>query len=322
MNRNVIGHGQITSFLDRAWTNGKLAHAYLLTGPDGVGKATLARWFVGRVLGAERPEIHPDFLLVERGDDPKTGKPRKDIALEQVQHLVGWLSLGAMGSGWKAVVLEGAQHLNKESGNALLKSLEEPKEKTVLLLTADSADSVLPTVRSRCQIVALGRVPEEAIAEAMRAAGATDEDAQLLARLSSGCPGRALTYFNEPDRLAAMLDQRNRLLDALEAGLADRWLALESNVPEKLPFNEATDRARETLALLAELLQDALFAANGCPELVTHLDVRERIAAWASRVGSSRIAATLEALEESRRMLSENVAGRVALGCLAAATAK
>src|SRR5512142_710949 len=145
----IIGNGNVAEFLDRAVRTDRLAHAYLFVGPDRVGKATTARRFAASLLGVANPETHPDFCAVGREADAKTGKPHAGIVLEQVHALTGRLALGAMMNGWKACVLDGAHLLNKESANALLKTLEEPRPKTVLLLTADGAERVMATIRSR-----------------------------------------------------------------------------------------------------------------------------------------------------------------------------
>ena len=195
----IIGHGEILDFLASAWERGQLAHAYLLTGPTGVGKAEVARWLARKVLGTDNLEAHPDFSSVERGANAKTGKLQNAIVIDQIHELRGRLSLGSMMGGWKVAVLEGAERLNEAAANALLKTLEEPHAKTVLILTADTNESVMPTVRSRCQTVILNRVSRTEIAAGLAERGIDPPKADLAARLSGGCPGRALALATDRD---------------------------------------------------------------------------------------------------------------------------
>src|SRR5690606_14237292 len=138
---------------------------------------------------------HPDFTFVERERDAKTGKPHAFINIEQVQALTARLSMGSMMGGWRVAIVDCAHVLNESSANALLKRLEEPHEKTVLFLTAHSADQVMQTIRSRCQVLRFGRVATLEIVDVLKQAGADADTAQLYARLADGRPGIALGYL-------------------------------------------------------------------------------------------------------------------------------
>jgi len=322
----LIGHGSIAAFFDRVIAADRLVHAYLFIGPEQVGKSALARVLAGKVLGSAVPlERHPDFLTVERGRDAKSGKLHADIVLDQIHSLRGWLSRGAFmagreadgATGWKVVVLDGAQYLNKESANALLKSLEEPKDKTLIILLTETADGVFPTIRSRCQIVSFGRVRAEVIARALSAVGVDQRRAELLARLSGGCPGRALEYLRDDGAYKEMLARREVLMGLIEAGISERWSALERSLPAKLPFNETVAQSRKLLDLLSELLRDGLLLACGRGGSLTHDDLRGRLEPWAARVGRARIAAALQELNDARKLLDENVNPRAVMENLA-----
>jgi len=314
----IIGHGRILSFLEKAVRGDRLAHAYLFVGPEHVGKMAVARQLAAAVLGAETPlDRHPDFLVVGRGCDAKTGKLHADIVLDQVHVLRGWLARGSMMGGWKAVVIDGAQFLNKEAANALLKNLEEPRERTLIILLSEAADDTFPTIRSRCQIMTFGRVATAEISRALVAQGLQAEKAELWARLAAGCPGKALAFARDPEAFRSMAARRELLLNLPEAEITDRWAILERSVPAKLPFNEAVLRASETLDLLAELLRDALLAAHGRQDRLTHIDVQERLAAWPAKLGAKKIGAVLQEISDAKRLLAENVNPRAVLESLA-----
>lgn len=304
----LIGHDRLIAFFRQATKRDRLAHAYLLVGPESVGKAALAKDFAAQLLGETAPERHPDFILVERGRDPKTGKLHGDIVLAQVQALRARLSLGALLAGWKVCLIDGADCLNTESANALLKTLEEPTAKTLLLLTAESRDGVMPTVRSRCQEIRCGRVPTQAIQAGLEASGAASAQAALAARLADGRPGRAITYLSQPMALDALLELRQALLRLAQVGIAERWSLAEKLIPAKLPFQETVERVAAVLDLSAELIRDALrTATDPAADRLIHADIRADIAAWATKAGRPRLIQALAQTIESKKMLADNV---------------
>jgi DNA polymerase-3 subunit delta' len=314
----LIGHGGVLEYLRASHKRGRLAHAYLLVGPASVGKTTLAREFAALLLNSQGSlETHPDAFIVERGRDPKTGKLRGGIVLEQVQTLCGKLAMGAFLSGWKVCIMDGADLLGTEAANALLKSLEEPRPKTMLLLTAESADGVMPTIRSRCQVLPVNRVSAAAIAAGLEACGVPADRGRLLARLADGRPGLALTYARDPEALERMEAHRAAVLGLFEVRVAERWRLLDGLLPAKLPFQETVDRGYDILGMAGELLRDALLAACGRGDTVVHDDVAGRTAAVGRRLGPKGVVSAGHALVESRRMLGENVNPRAALDAFA-----
>lgn len=310
----VIGHGKIIELLSRSLERGRLAHAYLFVGPTHIGKMTLARAFAESLLGGSVPLIqHPDFFFVERGEDPKTGKMRNGIVLDQIRELRTRLSMGAMMDGWKAVVLDDAHLMNTESANALLKNLEEPHDRTLLLLLADSAELVLPTIRSRCQVVQFSRVRTDKIAQALVTQGVAESDASLWARLADGCPGKAVAYARERGHLDEMMALRDVVLQIPAMPLADRVMSLDTLLPQKASFIESGIIVHNVLDVFAELLRDAVLLMYGQDQRVVHIDVRARVQEWCDLLGHARAVAALQAIVQTRRMVDDSVNPRAAL---------
>lgn len=186
----------------------RLHHAWLITGPRGVGKATLA-WQIGRWLladgDAKSLTVPPDdpvarrmaalseprLHLVRRGFDQKTGRLRAEIGVDDIRALLSFFHLSAAEGGRRVAIVDAADELNGAASNALLKILEEPPAGGVILLIAHQPARLLPTIRSRCRELRLAPLPPEEM-QRVFAALEIDGDAQALAALSGGSAGEAL----------------------------------------------------------------------------------------------------------------------------------
>lgn len=213
------------AFLD-AFTSGRLHHGWLITGPRGVGKATLA-WQIARFLlatpapgaddglfGAPPPPeslaIPPDhpvatrllagsepgFYHIPRRVNPDTGRLRPMIVAEDVRELNRFLQLSATEGGARVVLIDSADEMNVQAANALLKMLEEPPARTTILMVSHQPARLLPTIRSRCRELRLGALSPEDMAEALTQAGAETDRPEALAALAAGSVGEALRLGN------------------------------------------------------------------------------------------------------------------------------
>jgi len=310
--KNLIGHGAVFALFERAFQNDRLSHAYLITGPQEVGKAEFALKLAQMVLGEGRAlEAHPDYLWVERGDDPKTGKARAIIALDQIHDVRGKLSRKSMLGGWQSAIIKDAHLMNSAAANALLKTLEEPQPQTLILLTAHDAESVMPTVRSRCQEIRLNRVTRTEIEQALAERGVLKAQAGLLSRLADGCPQRAVRLAENAGELERLRELRDSALAMVGSDYAARWKTVEDLLPKKHAFQEAGARAQEFLDVIAELLRDALLIRNGQEDRIIHVDVIDGLRKLANT--EHELAYVLEDLYRARRLVRENVNPRNAL---------
>jgi DNA polymerase-3 subunit delta' len=290
-NPDLVGHAGAEARLKNAFARGRLAHAWLIAGPRGIGKATLAYRFARYVLAHSSaraepaPESslfgppeekkaeeglyldpahpvfrrvaaggHADMFTVEPAFDEKKGARRTEIVVDDVRGVGEFLALTPAEGGWRVVVVDSADDMNRNAANAILKVLEEPPARALLLLVSHNPGALLPTIRSRCQRLALAPLGE---GDAARVIGGlmpslSEAEAVELARLAEGSPGRALELASE-DGLA-LQQELGGLLDALPAldGVAlQRFGDKVGRSGAEAAFRIATDILRRRLNGLA-----------------------------------------------------------------------
>jgi DNA polymerase-3 subunit delta' len=266
-NHLLLGHKAAEATILDALRTGRLHHAWLITGPDGVGKATLAFRFARRLLaGVPATETlaldpahpafrrvaagsHADLLTVELGVNEKTGRQRTQIIVDDARKIGGFMSLTPAEGGWRVVVVDGAEDLNASAANAILKVLEEPPARAMLILCCAAPGRLLPTIRSRCRRLRLDPLDDAAMAELLvgylpELSG--DERLRLMT-LAEGSPGRALKLAEaEGLKIAALVDEVLAALPDLPAtrayALADTLLRGETG------FSTFMDMLRSGLA--------------------------------------------------------------------------
>ena len=230
-NPDFLGHEAVEKALLADYLSGRLPHALILAGPPGIGKATLAfrlaRFLLsqaeqgGGLFGDVAPPTslyvapthpvfrrvaasgHADLVTIEREFDEKKGRLKTEISVEAVRRIHPFLQLTAAEGGWRAVIVDSAEYLNASSQNALLKILEEPPKKTVIILTTSQPGSFLPTIRSRCRMINMDPLSEKALGTLLdkMAPGLAMEEKTILCRLAEGSIGRAL-QFSQDDGVA------------------------------------------------------------------------------------------------------------------------
>lgn len=252
----LIGHAQAERFLLQTYESGRLHHAWLIGGPRGIGKATLAYRFARFLLsGRKRPDslhvdpedpafrrvaarAHPDLFVVEREMNLQTGRLKTETGVDVARLATGFFSRSAGESGWRICIVDPADDLNEEAANALLKILEEPPARSVFLLVAHRPGILLGTIRSRCVRMSLNPLQTDEVVEVLRKIMGEEappaKDLELAAELSGGSAGRALELlgsegtrtFAEFNTLAAQLPRLDRrqalaLADKLQIRAAD-----------------------------------------------------------------------------------------------------
>lgn len=211
---DVIGHGSVVELLRSELDHP--AQAYLLVGPQSVGKEFVALRFAAGLLGGETDERARRLALMKAHPDLRVLEPEgaTSLGVDQAREVVSRASLAPVEASRSVFLFPDAGSMTEQAANALLKTLEEPTAQVVFLLVAESEDDFPPTVASRCRSVHMGRVPLPDIVEALTERGLSEDDASGVAVVSGGRPGLALALMSQPE----------------VARFRDMWLAIPGQV--------------------------------------------------------------------------------------------
>lgn len=321
MTWNVVGHTWAIRALQRDLALGRPAHAYLFAGPAGIGKRTLALAFAqalncaappapGEACGACRPcrqiaaRTHPDlFVLLPQ----EPGKPIKVEAAREMMHM---LALSPLELQWRVGLLANFDQATSSTANALLKTLEEPPASVILLLTAESAETLLPTIVSRCRVITLRTLPRPEVEAALTDRWHVPPDrAKLLAHLSGGRLGWALREVEEQGASQARRDTLDAWRSVFTSSRAKRF----EQVARLTKEGDEEQALRRTLEMWQSLTHDLLLAGIDSQAPLTNLDFADEIRALAASIPAAPARRWLAALQRVERGLERNLNLRLAL---------
>ncbi len=278
----LIGHETAEAGLLKAWNSGRFPHAWLITGPRGVGKATLAmkmaRFVLSQSAGGgaqgeggglfgdaplplDNLDTDPDTSLARRmvaggHSDFRLLRKREDktvIQIEQTREVVDFAYMTPAEGGWKVIVVDSVDDMNHNSANALLKALEEPPSKALFLLISHAPGGLLLTIRSRCRSLKLTGVPKDGIVALLSAVrpDLSVEERAVLAALGDGSPGRAIHFAEQ-----GAVDLYRALVE-----LASNANRLDMALVMKMGDQLAKKGAEDAFEMLSDLLDHALLRA-------------------------------------------------------------
>lgn len=320
--RDILGQERVLAYLKAALRTGRLAHAYLFLGPEGVGKESVARALAGALnCEALREDgdacgvcpsckrlaagTHPDYLVIR----PTSKERPPKIVIEQIREFRRVTAYPPVAGGWRVALLKPGEDMKVEAVNALLKTLEEPPPQHLLILTAGVEADLFPTVLSRCQKLAFAPLPYPLIEGELSRRGLNPSQAALLTALSGGSLGRALAL--DPEELLA---QRQRVLEDLER-------LSQGNATTALDWAKGLAKAApetDTFLLLAQLwYRDLLLLSSGASlRLLAHQDRLTDLEAAAALQRQDAWLAKMAALSAAQRHLRANLNPELTLDLL------
>lgn len=302
--QRVRGHEAVVKAFEHVVARGRLAHGYLLVGPQGVGKRLFAQE-LGKALLCESKSgklaacdvcdacrlfeagTHPDFLSAGRPEESM------EVPIEVIRELCQGFALKPARGQRKIAILDDADLLNEAAGNCFLKTLEEPPPGAVLMLIGTSTDQLLSTLVSRCQVVRFGALPAATVVDVLKQQNIEAKEAERLAQLSDGSPGQALALADP-----VLWEFRRKLVQGLLQAKPDSvGLTKElTKFLEEAGSESALQRRRAALVfrLLIEFLHDALRVSVSAPPRPAEEPDRKLIAQLAARVDPDRLLELLE----------------------------
>lgn len=324
-NWGIVGHEWAVQYLRQSLLHGRGAHAYLLAGPEHIGKALLALRLAQALVcetGGPDPCLvcrackraakgnHPDVrgisLATQAANDKADAAKSRELKIGTVREWQRDIDLRPFEAPRRVFILDDAQALNEAASNAMLKTLEEPPSYAVLILIAHGAGDLLPTIVSRCRVLRLRPLARARVADALRTNyHVADADAGLVAAWSAGRIGWALSAVEQPE----LLEQQQQRLDTLV------YLGAASRVAR---MRWAEERAKEYrggehavvldwVRLWQSWWRDVLLLRAGNPHAITHLDRRVELEQLARAVSLEQIQHFLNQLDAVRLQLADNV---------------
>lgn len=331
-NWDLLGHQWAVTLLRGQIARGEQRHAYLFTGPQGVGRRTLALR-LAQALNCESvlPEAnskavrsansmlapgdfcgecracrgfarmaHTDLYVIARleGD--------RDIKADAVRQLGRSLALSPYEARYQIALLLNFEQANEFAANALLKTLEEPPERVVLLLTAESAEALPETIASRCEVLRLRPMSTKALAaDLQRRRGLPAENARLLAALSSGRPGYALDLADDEELLSQRGEWLDQYLECLPKGRVERFALAEG-------LSKDREQLRQALQVWLSFWRDVLMRAGMPGAAAANVDREAQVAQLAERTDLEGAREAVAAIENALTLLETNVNPRLA----------
>ena len=325
------GHAQAVSTLSRAIASHRVRHAYLIDGPDGVGKRTLALTFAQALCCIAAPEpgvpcgdcrscrkiarsVHPDVqtfgIESQIAGVTKATSKNTTLTIETIREMSATAVLRPVECDWRVLIVDDAELMQEAAQEALLKSLEEPPPFAVILLLASDAELLLPTVRSRCQQIDLALLPRSTIEQALIGRGIDSAKANHLASASGGAPGWAIRALDQPKLLSDRAETLARMMSWIGGTPFDRVVAafrLGDSFSKRRPavFQElevALGVWRDALLIKAEQPTATMFPS-------IHAELSGVVEAWPL----AAVHAALRSVRQCIADLEANVRPRLAL---------
>ncbi len=294
----ILGHDWAVHMLQQHLVTDNARHAYLFSGPQGSGRRTLATRFIQAMNCPQQPspgipclldtcrhcrqignQQHPDVKIIQVPDG------KSEIPIDLIHELQGFLMLAPYDAKYKVGLLLNFERANFHAQNALLKTLEEAPDRARILITADTPESLLPTIASRCELIRLRPLSTGMVAKGLvDNYQLTESQADFLDHLSVGRYGYAISLLNDQ----AFIEQRKELIGdlmaAMNSSLRGRFRLVEELLPVRLDTNAKRQNARTALQVWQSFFRDILMTSAGANANLVNIDFSEEVGNLASKM--------------------------------------
>ncbi len=335
----LVANTQISEYLKKSIINNKVGGAYIFSGPDNLGKTTIAKFFA-KILFCREPkrtkdtllpcgfcsscqrffleksspllkqkdlnEIYGDFHIIKKAKD------KKNISISQVRDFIRILNLSSFGGFYKIGIIKHAESLSREASNALLKTLEEPKDGVVIILITQNIDSLPATIISRSQILQFKPVKSELIYNYLiEDYGVKREKARNISRLCLGRPALAVKFLEDKVFYNFYNDKAEALLDMRFTDINGRFQIIDSFLDKKTKGQEAVRIASRILEIWQGVVRDCLLLLFGYNNIVQHVYLQDKLKKARAEYNLSELIKLSKVLSEAHIFLKSNVNPRL-----------
>ena len=309
----TIGNEKVIEFLERSLENGRIAQAYVFSGADDLGKSTIALAFADNLQGHPQG-FNSDLHILEPEED------KKSISIEAVREFIKTLSLSSFLDSYKIGIIKQADLMSAEAKSALLKTLEEPKEKVIIILLTVDEHNLPETILSRSQVLYFYPVPAAVIYDyLLKNRGANRTLAKDLSSLALGRPLAAVKFLEDPELYKAYLEKATGWLEMMRSGAGARLAILDRIFSDKTWSRSAVESAGRIILMAEGLARDILLLSLDKEEHLQHAALKDDLQKTLTAIGGDNgegAAALLEQfrlLSQAKEYLAGNVNPRLVL---------
>lgn len=344
----LLGNKHIIDFLDKSIANNSLVSAYIFNGPDNLGKTTIADFFAKILLCQKRKiPLAPfakggvnlpcgecpsckSFHTVNNGEAKeataghsdlyiiKKDKDKKNISIEQIREFIRKLSMSSFLNSYKIGIVKHAESLSEEAANALLKTLEEPKNNVIIILITTNMEIMSQTIVSRSQVLKFNSVPADVIYDYLvKERSVARSAAKNFSRMCAGRPALAVKFLEDKEFYESYLEKVKVFLDFILEDLNGRIAAIEKLLGARTLGQESAVLASRVLDVWQGLVRDLYLLEFGRGDLIQHEIARDSLAKAREKLSLADILKIGVFIERARKYLSNNVNAKLALESVA-----
>ncbi|MDP4088512.1 MAG: DNA polymerase III subunit delta' [Bacillota bacterium] len=293
----IIGHSEVRQYFSAAIRQGTLSHAHLIIGEDGIGKSVLAREFAVKILGREEIKQYVDII------DFQVAKGKKSIGVDEIRNIIEEVSKRPYEGDRKVIIVHSGDKITVQAQNAFLKTIEEPPRGIFIFILAENSETILDTIKSRCQIHRLNRLQGQEMERFIdrRYPGLRKSEREVLTAFAGGIPGRG-EYFMENDDFKSIRETSVKLLADINRSRESEFLNYSNFL---LKYK---DNWEEVLDLILSFIRDILiFKDTGSSSLIMNKDKLRFIEECSGQFSYKQLEMMIDSINTAKDSLRSNV---------------